>query len=113
MCIAHKRDSPSDEYIQRILTDAYLYLPAYMDEVEVLVEHLERLSDTPIEKPLPPDRELVIQITFDEWEDQKTVLWQYYFVHHETRSLFWLRPFHAGDYLSEISGSVSPAHFSA
>ncbi|KZV67867.1 hypothetical protein PENSPDRAFT_38700 [Peniophora sp. CONT] len=95
---------------KHIFTDAYLYLQAYLDEVEELVEHLEQIK-TQTGVLLPSDYELVVQITFDEWEGEESVLWQYYYVHHETRSLFWLQPFHAGDYLGEISGPVSPAHF--
>lgn len=98
---------------QRIFTDAYLYLPAYIDEVEALVEHLDRLSETPSGSLLPSGCELVLQVTFEEWEGASSVIWQYYYVHHKTRSLFWLRDFEVGEYLGEILGPVSPAHFSA
>ncbi|VDC02729.1 unnamed protein product [Peniophora sp. CBMAI 1063] len=95
---------------KRILTDAYLYQQAYLDEVEMLVEHLDWLLKEHSGDTLPSGCELVIQVLFDEWAGERSVLWQYYYIHHETRSLFWLRPFSMSEYLGEISGSVSPAH---
>ena len=81
--------------------------------MELLIDYLDRLLQAQAGTiVLPPDCELVVQVTFDGSEAEKRVLWQYYYVDPQTRSLFWLRPFDVGGDLEEVYGDVSPAHFS-
>ncbi|KZV69975.1 hypothetical protein PENSPDRAFT_651874 [Peniophora sp. CONT] len=98
---------------KRIFTEAYIYLPSYLEEVEQLVAYLQQLSQAQPAAPLPADYELVVQITFDKSEvtGEKGILWQYYYVDHKTRGLFWLRPFEVGEHLIAVCGEVFPAHF--
>ncbi|KZV67869.1 hypothetical protein PENSPDRAFT_687739 [Peniophora sp. CONT] len=96
---------------KRAFTEAYLYEEAYLDEVEELVAFLQhKLAVTPGVQ-LPDDYELVAQISHDDQEGEGIIRWEYYYVDHSTRSLFWLFPFEADAYLGEISGPLSPAHF--
>ncbi|VDC02730.1 unnamed protein product [Peniophora sp. CBMAI 1063] len=96
---------------RRVFTEAYLYNDVYMEEVELLIDYLNRLSVAYTGAPLPSDCDLVIQVTHNKSEDDKRTAWHYYLADHETRSVFWLRPFQAGDHLGEVYGDVSPAHF--
>ncbi|KZV67868.1 hypothetical protein PENSPDRAFT_754574 [Peniophora sp. CONT] len=96
---------------KRIFTEACLYLPNYLEEVEQLVIYLQQLLQAQPAAPPSADYELVVQITFDKSEVEKGILWQYYYVDHKTRSLFWLRPFEVGEHLTAVCGEVCPAHF--
>lgn len=89
-----------------------MYEEAYLVEVEELIAFLEQTLQTMPGLHLPDDYELVAQVSYDDEDGERTIQWQYYYVDHHSRSLFWLFPFVADGYLGEISGPLSPAHFS-
>jgi hypothetical protein len=51
-----------------------------------------------------------------ETKDGKTkedkIIWQYYFVDHKTRTLFWLDYYDMTDLLCEVYGACQPGHIS-
>ena len=73
---------------------------------------LQQTVDAMPSVELPEEYELVVQTRHDDEDGENTVRWEYYYVDHRSRCLFWLFPFEADDYLGEISGPLSPAHFS-
>jgi hypothetical protein len=46
-----------------------------------------------------------------ETKDGK-IIWQYYFVDHETKTLFWLNHYDMRNLLREVYGAVEPGHIS-
>ncbi|VDC00131.1 unnamed protein product [Peniophora sp. CBMAI 1063] len=96
---------------KRAFTEAYLYEEVYLDEVEALLAYLQQTLQCMPGIQLPPDYELVAQVAFEDEDGVKAIRWQYYFVDHRTRCLFWLFPLDADIYLTEICGPLSPAHF--
>lgn len=59
---------------------------------------------------IPPKSELVIELTKpDGGED---LVWEYYYVNPESRTLFWLHDFDVTWWLSELIGETSPPHIS-
>jgi hypothetical protein len=46
-----------------------------------------------------------------ETKDRK-IIWQYYFVDHKTRTLFWLDHYDMTDLLCEVYGAWQPGHIS-
>jgi hypothetical protein len=90
----------------------YMYDPRLREEVQKSIEELdERLSELrssgiPFEFPINCD--LVLDIV--ETED-KTSIRQYYYVDHNTRTLFWLDCYDMGRRL-EVPGVTEAGHIS-
>jgi hypothetical protein len=89
-----------------------MYDPSLRDEVqksaEFLHERLTGLEDRGIYFPTG-DYDLVIDIV--KTKDKKTIR-QYYFVNHNTRTLFWLELYGMGRLLNDTVGVQEPGHIS-
>jgi len=60
--------------------------------------------------PLPTAHyDLVLDMV--ETKDE-TIIWQYYYVDHHSRTLFWLEPYDMSDLLQDIPGVEEPGHIS-
>jgi hypothetical protein len=42
----------------------------------------------------------------------KQIIWQYYYVDHENKTLFWLKPYPIRDLLCNVRGVEEPTHIS-
>ncbi|KZV72130.1 hypothetical protein PENSPDRAFT_371506 [Peniophora sp. CONT] len=96
---------------KNIWTGTYLYRRRYYDEVEKCASLLEEGRQMLLDKglPFPVQYELVIDIDTSE-HDENEILWQYYYVDHTTRSIFWLRPHILWKELYAAKGAFSPDH---
>jgi hypothetical protein len=92
--------------VQKIFTDAHLYNPDILLHATAFIRRIDDLKRI---KNVQLDAELVLEITPD---DQGMLQCGYYFVDHQTRSLFWLEEFEAEDLTYEIKGLSSAAHLS-
>ena len=92
--------------MKRLFTEAYLYEEVYLEETEMLVCFLEeRLEELGAE--VPAEFDTIVQVERGKDHDGEWImLWQYYLVDHNTRALFWIRPYKLDDKPS------NPAHFS-
>ncbi len=89
-----------------------MYDPGLREEVQRSADLLERqiaeLEDRG--RPFPTrDYDLVLDIV--ETKDKKTCR-QYYFVDHNTKTLFWLELYDMGPLLGDIPGVQEPGHIS-
>ena len=92
--------------LKRVFTEAYLYQEVYLQETEMLVDFLERRLKA-FGAEVPAEFDTVVQVEREQADDgEGRMLWQYYFVNHNTRALFWIRPYKLDDKPS------NPAHFS-
>jgi hypothetical protein len=94
---------------QNIFTDVYMYDPHLRAEMDKFIEKLQ-------EKVLhfgyslnPGSYDLVLDRV--ETKDGK-IIWQYYFVNHKTRTLFWLDYYDMKRLLREVYGASEPGHIS-
>ncbi|VDC05706.1 unnamed protein product [Peniophora sp. CBMAI 1063] len=96
---------------KRIWTNAYMYEQLYYQEVEDFVAFLEDVQQSLMDSgiPFPVDYELVIEITKTE-ENEEELLWQYYYVDHANRSIFWLHRRILWKELDTVKGCFSPDH---
>ena len=89
-----------------------MYDPTLREEVhksiEVLDERLSELHSSGIPFNFPTNYDLVLDIV--EKEDKTTVR-LYYFVDHNTRTLFWLDFYEMGRVL-DVPGVTEPGHIS-
>ena len=86
-----------------------MYNPILREEVHKSVEVLAtRLQFSTIPFPTA-NYDLVLDIIEREGG---TTHRQYYFVDHDTRTMFWLDPYDMGDLLSDIHGVKEPGHIS-
>ncbi|KAJ3491302.1 hypothetical protein NLI96_g802 [Meripilus lineatus] len=92
---------------QRVYTDANVCDTVILREVECFLHALEKYAEEEFIK-IPPKSELVIELTKpDGGED---LVWEYYYVNPESRTLFWLHDFDVTWWLSELIGETSPPH---
>jgi hypothetical protein len=98
--------------LKRIFTDVYVYDPDLSAEVlefaRLLNEEVLKLVLKGLAWPTS-DYDLVLDIV--ETKDKETV-WQYYFVDHNEKTLFWLEHYDMGRLLYEIPGVREPGHIS-
>ena len=97
--------------MKRIFTDVYMYDPNLSAEIHMFAEHLDdertRLLGT---NELPIHHDLVLDIVKTDDE----TIWGYYYVDHETKTLFWLHYYECGDsLLREVRGVQEASHVSA
>jgi hypothetical protein len=98
--------------LKRIFTDVYVYDPDLRDEVLEFARLLNEavLKLDPNVSPWPTtDYDLVLDIV--ETKD-KEIVWQYYFVDHNKKTLFWLEHYDMSRLLNEIPGVTEPGHIS-
>ena len=99
---------------QKVWTNAYMYDRRYHHEVEDCVAYLDHLfheTSPPDGKSVPTDYELVIEIASSDTDDE--LLWQYYYVEHASRSIFWLEDHLLWKELEAVKGILSPDHICA
>jgi hypothetical protein len=93
--------------VKNILTDVYMYDPALSAEVEAFALYLQR--DRPRHFSIN-NYDLVLDVI--NMEDE--IVWAYYYVDHDSRTLFWQDTYECGDsLLSEVSGVKEGSHVSA
>jgi len=90
-----------------------MYDSRLREEVQKSVELLgEKLAELPVEyhgRPFPTrNYDLVLDIV----ETKDKTYRQYYFVDHNTRTLFWLEAYDMGRLLRDTSGVKNPGHIS-
>ncbi|KAI0293526.1 hypothetical protein BC826DRAFT_1185996 [Russula brevipes] len=94
----------------RIFTDVYMYDPNLRAEIHKFSRLLneEVLNLDPNGPPFPTnDYDLVLELV--EMKD-KEVVWLYYFVDHNKKTLFWLEHYDMSSLLYEIPGVTEPGH---
>jgi hypothetical protein len=93
---------------KRIFTDVYMYNDDLREEVLKSAEQLE--DELRRKGPLPTAHyDLVLDVV--ETKDEK-IIWQYYYVDHNSKTLFWLEPYDMNDLLRDIPGVKEPGHIS-
>ena len=85
-----------------------MYDPTLSKEIQAFAIYLERTRTI----PLPTKNyDLVLDIINMEKDE---IVWAYYYVDHDTKTLFWQDPYDCGDsLLSEVSGVKEASHVSA
>jgi hypothetical protein len=91
--------------VKKIFTNVYMYDPTLSTEVEALALHLQT-------NLLPTDNyDLVLDLINVEKDE---IVWAYYYVDHDTKTLFWREKYDCGEsVLSEVSGVQEASHVSA
>ena len=88
-----------------------MYDPKLREEVDMFVDVLWKKSSE-LENsdilPMPTNYDLVIDIVETEG---KTII-RYYYVDHDTRTVFWLDKYNMKDLLPGILGVTEPGHIS-
>ena len=94
--------------MKKIFTDVYMYDPTLSKEIQAFAIYLERTRKT----PLPTQKyDLVLDVIIMA-EDE--IVWAYYYVDHDSKTLFWQDPYDCGDsLLSEVRGVKEASHVSA
>ena len=95
--------------MKKIFTDVYMYDSALSKEIQAFAIYLER-TRTPA-TPLPTQNyDLVLDVIMAEDE----IVWAYYYVDHDSKTLFWQDSYDCGDsLLSEVRGVKEASHVSA
>ncbi|KZV64936.1 hypothetical protein PENSPDRAFT_756880 [Peniophora sp. CONT] len=98
--------------IKRIWTNAYMYERLYHDEVEECAAFLGRSQQVFLDNgsSFPADYETVIEIGTSEYGEDD-LHWQYYYVEHATRAVFWLQNHVLSKEVHGVKGGAfSPDH---
>ena len=94
--------------MKKILTDVYMYDANLSAEIHAFAAYLER------SRPghLPTNNyDLVLDIIKTEGDE---VSWAYYYVDHDTKTLFWQETYECGDsLLGGVHGVEEASHVSA
>ena len=91
-----------------------MYDRTLREEVDMFVDVLWKKcselenSEIPSEFPMPSNYDLVIDIV--KAEDETNI--RYYYVDHDTRTMFWLDKCDMSGLLSDILGVTEPGHIS-
>ncbi len=99
--------------MKRIFTDVYMYDPNLSAEIHEFAAQLDsertrilRTNDLPIDH-----YDLVLDIIKTEDDE---IIWAYYYVDHNAKTLFWLHYYECGDsVLREVRGVQEASHVSA
>ena len=94
--------------VKKIFTDVYMYDPALSKEIQAFAIYLERTRTM----PLPTQNyDLVLDVIIMV-EDE--IVWAYYYVDHDSKTLFWQDSYDCGDsLLSGVRGVKEASHVSA
>ena len=76
------------------------------EQIDQFADYLEKYLEQARAELPSNDYEVVLDIE----EVEGIILWKYYYVDHDTRTLFWLRDHDAEDASREIYGLASPDH---
>ncbi|KAN0140935.1 hypothetical protein V8E53_001379 [Lactarius tabidus] len=89
----------------KIFTDVYMYDPTLSTEIQAFAIYLERTRTS----RLPTNNyDLVLDVIIME-EDE--IIWAYYYVDHNSKTLFWQDPYECGDdLLSDVRGVREASH---
>jgi hypothetical protein len=103
---------------KRIYTDADMYNAAFRNEMEDCLAHIDDwikyYTRSTYQHPFPNNHELVVDfdIEDDGLDNTAGFVWQYYFVDHDNKCLFWLKDRETSRWFEDaISGVKSHAHF--
>jgi hypothetical protein len=93
---------------KKIFTDVYMYDPTLSTEIQAFAIYLERNRTS----PLPTSNfDLVLDVIIMGKDE---IIWAYYYVDHDSRTLFWQDSYDCGDsLLSEVRGVQHGSHVSA
>jgi hypothetical protein len=91
-----------------MFTDVYMYDRTLSAEIQAFALYLERTRTS----PLPTNNyDLVLDVINIERDE---IVWAYYFVDHDSKTLFWQDTYDCGDsLLSEVHGVKEASHVSA
>ena len=94
--------------MKRILTDVYMYDSNLSAEIHAFAEYLDRKRT----RPLPTNNfDLVLDVIKAENDE---IIWAYYYVDHDSKTLFWQDHYDCGDsLLREVRGVQEASHVSA
>ncbi|KAH8995469.1 hypothetical protein EDB92DRAFT_1814760 [Lactarius akahatsu] len=91
--------------MKRMLTDVYMYDPDLSAEIQALAAHLDSERTRHGTSIFPTDGyDLVLDIVRTGNDE---IIWAYYYVDHNTKSLFWLHSYECGDSLLRESSDSS------
>ena len=94
--------------MKNIFTDVYMYDPTLSKEIQAFAIYLERTRTV----PLPNNYDLVLDVIIEK--EPEEIIWAYYYVDHESKTLFWQEPYDCGEsLLSEVRGVTEASHVSA
>ena len=100
------------QIVKRVFTDVYMYDPSLRKEIHKSAEELKKkrldLEDSGISFPTA-NYDLVLDIV--KTEDEMSI-YQYYYVDHNNRTLFWLDDYEMKPLLDGILGVKEPGHIS-
>jgi hypothetical protein len=99
--------------MKRIFTDVYMYDSDLCAEILEFAAHLDRERTRLLGKINFPTNhyDLVLDIIKAEGDE---IIWAYYYVDHNTRTLFWLHFYQCGDtLLNQVRGVRNASHVSA
>ena len=99
--------------MKRIYTDVYMYDHNLSAEIQEFAAHLDR-ERTRLRGTFDfPTNHYDLVLDIRTTEDDETI-WAYYYVDHNTRTLFWLHYYECGDtLLGEVHGARQASHVSA
>ncbi|KAH9025120.1 hypothetical protein EDB85DRAFT_244049 [Lactarius pseudohatsudake] len=94
----------------RIFTDAYMYDDNLSAEIHAFATVLDdELANLRIQNSFPTNYALVLDII----ETENETYWAYYYVDHDSKTLFWLHPYECkgtGSMLCEVRSVGGPGH---
>ena len=94
--------------MKKILTDVYMYDPTLSTEIQAFAVYVEKNR----KKPLPTNNYDLVLDVINVKDDE--VIWAYYYVDHDTKTLFWQDFYECGDsLLREVRGVEEASHVSA
>jgi hypothetical protein len=103
---------------KRVYTDANMYNADFRDEMEECLAHIDDWikyhTQHTCQHPFTRNPELVVDfdIKDDDLNHPNGIIWQYYFVDHDNKCLFWLKDKETSRWFEDdISGVTSHAHF--
>jgi hypothetical protein len=94
--------------VKKILTDVYMYDCTLSKEVQAFALYLKQNWTS----PLPTNNyDLVLDVINMENDE---IVWAYYYVDHDSKTLFWQESYDCGDsLLREVHGVQEASHVSA
>jgi hypothetical protein len=95
--------------MKKILTDVYMYDSKLSAEIHAFAAFLESKRTTPL-----PTNNYDLVLDVKKTEDDKIIIWAYYYVDHGTKTLFWQHHYDCGrSLLREVRGVQEASHVSA
>ena len=99
--------------MKRIFTDVYMYDPDLSAEVHAFAAHLDSERTRLLRPNGFPQNHYDLVLDIIKTENDETI-WAYYYVDHNTKTLFWLRYYECEDtLLGEVRGVQEASQVSA